>query len=538
MKVMSLLRTPFRGLLALIAGSLAVAAVSADVTRTEDVIYGRKHGLALTMDVFAPDQANGCGVVFMVSGGFHSSKAMINQVFFQAFLDRGYTVFAIVHGEQPKYAIPEIVQDIHRAIRFIRYHAADYGVDPTRLGIAGASSGGHLSVTIGTQGGPGDPNAKDPVDRESSAVAAVACFFPPTDFLNYGEPGEDAVGVGRLSGFRGAFGPEAETAEGRQRLGREISPVNFITEHTAPTLIIHGDADKLVPIQQAELFISKAKAAGVPVKLIVREGKDHGWPEIFVDLKLLADWFDVYVCPETGLEPATGFLPPAPAGQKWRLTWHDEFNGALVNDLKWNRLGDWKRRDGFWIQEDAYLDGQGKLVLRTRKDGDRFTCGAVNTSGKFDHAFGFYVARCRMPAEPGHWPAFWMMSGGVGKVGDDGRDGTEIDIMELPWRDGKVTMNLHWDGYGEHHKSAGHRLTIPELTDGFHDYALWWSPTEYVFYVDGKEVWRSDAGGVSQVKEYLKLTEEIGTWGGDITQATLPDEFLVEYVRVYDLVPE
>jgi hypothetical protein len=65
---------------------------------------------------------------------------------------------------------------------------------------------------------------------------------------------------------------------------------------------------------------------------------------------------------------------------------------------------------------------------------------------------------------------------------------------------------------------------------------LWWTPEVYVFYTDGKETWRSSAGGVSQVPEYIKLTEEIGKWGGDITQAQLPDGFLVDYVRVYDQI--
>ena len=126
------------------------------------------------------------------------------------------------------------------------------------------------------------------------------------------------------------------------------------------------------------------------------------------------------------------------------------------------------------------------------------------------------------------------MCPGVGHVGDEGRDGTEIDIVEIPWRDGKITMNLHWDGYGKDHKSAGTSTTIPALTEGFHDYGVWWTREQYVFYVDGKEVWRSSAGGVSQVPEYLKLTEEIGKWGGDIGNAELPDFFEVEYVRVYD----
>ncbi|MCO5053754.1 MAG: glycoside hydrolase family 16 protein [Verrucomicrobiae bacterium] len=228
------------------------------------------------------------------------------------------------------------------------------------------------------------------------------------------------------------------------------------------------------------------------------------------------------------------FLPPAPAGKEWKLIWHDEFEGGQLDATKWNRLGDWKRRDGFWVQDDAYVNGQGSLLLRTRRDGDRYTCGAVNTRGKFEHAFGYFEARCKMPRQPGHWSAFWMMCDGVGQVGDGGRDGTEIDIVEMPWRDGRLTCNLHWDGYGKDHKSAGHKFSLPETTTGFHTYGLLWLPTEYVFYVDGKEVWRSDAGGVSQVPEFLKLTNEIGTWAGDIKSAQLPDYFEVDYVRVYD----
>jgi beta-glucanase (GH16 family) len=235
-------------------------------------------------------------------------------------------------------------------------------------------------------------------------------------------------------------------------------------------------------------------------------------------------------------DPATDFLPNPPPGKEWKLVWHDEFDNAKLDESKWNRLGDWKRRDGFWIKDDAYLNGQGQLILRTRKDGERFTCGAVNTQGKFEHACGYYVARCKLPTQPGHWPAFWLMSKSMNQVGDDGRDGTEIDIIEIPWRDGRLTSNLHWDGYGKAHKSAGTKFTIPAVTNGFHTFSLLWSPTEYVFYVDGREVWRSVAGGVSQVPEYIKLTEEIGKWGGEIRDAQLPDEFVVEYVRVYDLV--
>ncbi len=230
------------------------------------------------------------------------------------------------------------------------------------------------------------------------------------------------------------------------------------------------------------------------------------------------------------------FLPPLPEGKIWKLAWSDEFQGSAIDPSKWEVLGDYKRRDGYWVKEDSYLDGQGNLILRIKKDGDRYTCGAVRTKGRFEHRYGYWVCRCQFPQQPGHWPAFWMMAGGVGKVGEGGRDGTEIDIMEKPWRDDRTTQNLHWDGYGKDHKSAGLQFSVPGLNEGSHTFGLYWTPEEYVFYVDGLESWRTSAGGVSQVSEWAKLTEEIGKWGGDIAQASLPDYFTVDYVRVYDIV--
>jgi acetyl esterase/lipase len=266
-----------------------------DVKRTEDIIYGRKFGVALTMDVFQPSKPNGYGVVWMVSGGFFSSKEAINGASYKPFLDRGYTVFAVVHGSQPKFQITEIEQDIHRAVRFIRHNASQYGVNPDHLGISGGSAGGHLSLTMGTQGKAGKKDAKDLVERESSIVQAVACFYPPTDFLNWGNEGDDAVGFGPTEKFSPAFGPRNATQEGRKALGKEISPINYVTAKMAPTLVIHGDADKQVPIYQARIFEQKCKEAGATYKLIVREGKDHGWPGMEKDMVLFADWFDQYL---------------------------------------------------------------------------------------------------------------------------------------------------------------------------------------------------------------------------------------------------
>ena len=165
-------------------------------------------------------------------------------------------------------------------------------MDPNRLGITGGSAGGHLSLTMATQGVKGDPNAKDPVEHESSEIQCVACFFPPTDFLNYSQPGEDAVGVGTLKQFKPAFGLRADSADERQKLGREISPIYFVLSNMAPILIVHGDADTLVPIYQARMFVKRCEEVNSPVKLVVREGKNHGWPGIEKDIEVFADWFD------------------------------------------------------------------------------------------------------------------------------------------------------------------------------------------------------------------------------------------------------
>jgi acetyl esterase/lipase len=294
----------------LLAAAGAAPAAAADkgpsFARKQDVIYGRKHGMALTMDVFTPKKANGAAVIMVMSGGWFSSHDWVGPAVAGEFLKRGYTVFEVVHGSQPKFAIPEILEDVHRAVRYVRYHARDYHIDPDRIGINGGSAGGHLSLMQGTTGGNGDPKAKDPVDRASSRVQAVACFFPPTDFLNYGEKGKVALGRGTLAGYKAPFDfTELDTRsksfvlitdEGRRReIGRQISPVYHVTKESAPALIVHGDADRLVPIQQAEEMVARLREAGVPAKLVVKRGAGHGWKGLDKDMTTLADWFDRYL---------------------------------------------------------------------------------------------------------------------------------------------------------------------------------------------------------------------------------------------------
>jgi beta-glucanase (GH16 family) len=227
-------------------------------------------------------------------------------------------------------------------------------------------------------------------------------------------------------------------------------------------------------------------------------------------------------------------LPPAPEGKTWKLVWHDEFDGTKLDERKWD-IPECKRVDGYWSRKAISLDGKGHLVMSVLKQGDKYLDGCVRTKGKFEHAFGYYVARIQLQKQPGHWTAFWLYNVSVSKDGNDGRQGTEIDIYEKPWLDERVQQTLHWGGYGQHHKSSGNVAKVPGVMEGWHTFGLWWKPDEYVFYVDGRETWRTKAGGVCQVPLYIKLSDEIGPWGGDIRKATLPDQFLVDYVRVYDL---
>jgi len=229
-------------------------------------------------------------------------------------------------------------------------------------------------------------------------------------------------------------------------------------------------------------------------------------------------------------------MPSLPPGQKLRLIWHDEFDGRTLDETKWQYPADAPRRDGWWMRSAVSLDGKGHLVMRTYREGEKLVSGCVRTQGKFEHAFGYYVARIQLHRQPGHWPAFWLMGRTVSKIGDEGRDGSEIDIMEKPWLNGRLNQAVHWDGYGEQHKFAHSQPSVDGLMEGWHTYGLLWTPDEYVFDVDGKPTWRTRAGGVCQVPLYIKITDEIGKWDGDISKATLPDEFRVDYVRVYDLI--
>ena len=266
------------------------------VIRTDGVVYGERNGKPLTMDVIRPVRSNGLAVAFMVSGGWKSGKPGEMPVWMLApLLRNGYTTFAVCHISQPEATVPEIIEDANRGVRYIRHHADDYGISPDRIGVSGGSAGGHLSLMLATRGSPGEKGAEDPVDRESSEVQAVAIFYPVTDLLNMGASTENPGDGGPPISFVDAFGPGADDMETWRRIGRECSPIFHVTESLPPTLIYHGDADTLTPLEQSERFRDRATECGCEVKLVVHPGGGHGWPTMLWDALSFVGWFDEHL---------------------------------------------------------------------------------------------------------------------------------------------------------------------------------------------------------------------------------------------------
>ena len=280
----------------------------------KEVIYGRTYGLALTMDVFTPRQnANGAGVIVCVSEGWYSDPANIEPNiprYVAPLIAKGYTVFAVCHGSNPKFALPEIIEQTHRSVRFIRSKASDFGVDPGRIGITGDSAGGHLSLMMGLSGKEGDPDAPDPVDRESSRVQAVVAYFPPTDFLNWGESGKLMLGTHPTVPVQGAFDfqrlDEASNSlrlvtdpEERKEIGKTVSPIYQVGRIGAPTLLVHGDNDQLIPLQQSQLLAAKLHEAGIASDFIVMPGGGHDGELIKAHTTQAMKWFDRFLAKQS-----------------------------------------------------------------------------------------------------------------------------------------------------------------------------------------------------------------------------------------------
>lgn len=309
--------------LLLLIASAAAQPAEPEFTRQMDLIYHKQGGFALTLDRVAPRQApNGAAVVLVMSGGWRSGHEFtlphapdqlpgVFQANASELLRRGYTLFYVVHGSQPKFTIREIDAQLTAAVQHVRYHAEHYAIDPRRIGIMGGSAGGHLSLLRGTTGEDGEARPSGPAAVSSRVQAAVA-YFPPTDFLNYGSEGvffdgvvRDVIPDGKNPFLQALDYLEYDAAEIRlnkvsdpSRLAehyRYIAPAYHISEDDAPTLLLHGTADRLVPLQQSELVAERFAQARVPHELYIKDGGGHGWEATAAEVRMVADWFDKHL---------------------------------------------------------------------------------------------------------------------------------------------------------------------------------------------------------------------------------------------------
>ena len=253
----------------------------ADVQVTPDVVYGHKDGMALTFDVFRPSNAHGGAVLYMVSGGWVSRWSPPEWLIARSFgglLEKGLTVMAVRHGSAPRYKVPEAEADVRRALRYIRLHSEELGIDEDRLGVYGGSAGGHLSLMLGLASDDGVMDSSDEIMRAPARVAAVVAYYPPVDLRPIVGPSERF--------------PALDFAEDQ---AASISPILFASSDDPPTLLIHGDADMLVNVQNSEVMFDALQGKRVESELIIIPGGDHGF-RLTADREraqqAMVEWFD------------------------------------------------------------------------------------------------------------------------------------------------------------------------------------------------------------------------------------------------------
>ncbi len=223
-----------------------------------------------------------------------------------------------------------------------------------------------------------------------------------------------------------------------------------------------------------------------------------------------------------------------PLKNGYQLVWEDEFLGNQLDNTKWAVRGVGRRAIAY-VSAEAVKVENGVLKLAALKRGDSILISAVGTQGLFMPKYGFYECRAQLQQSPGVWGAFWLQSPKLSE-GDDPRvNGAEIDIMEFFKKLGLdiVSHNVHWGPYGAgQHTTRGMQSYLKDVSKGFHTFGLEWTPEKYIFYIDGLKFYEVSSG-VSQIEEYLILSMEIPNNLEEIKKTVFPDEFIVDYVRVY-----
>lgn len=280
--------------------------LAAEPTVETNVVFATYSGLALLMDVHKPDKPNGFGIILVNGSGWYRDLGYDATLLKQSpefrpatqkLVAAGYTVFVVTHRASPRFHIPDAVQDVQRATRFVRANAARYGIRADRIGALGGSSGGHLVSMLGAHDGRGDASAPDPIERESAKVQCVVAFYPAIDLAKINTPeGLTAISLGMA--IRPP-GPNATGASFAVKQFRDASPVTHVTSDDPPFLLVHGDADTVVPYQQSEIMEAALQKAGVPVKLVRVTGGLHGtgsagWDKIDWSA-LVLDWFESHL---------------------------------------------------------------------------------------------------------------------------------------------------------------------------------------------------------------------------------------------------
>ncbi len=272
-------------------GLLFVFAAAAWGAVEEAILYGEAGGEKLTMDYYPPKGPGPHPVAILIhGGGFVGGTSKNNSEAYCAdFLaPAGYAVFSINYRLAPKHPYPAMVEDVERAVRFIRHNAKRWNADPRRIALVGGSAGGYLSNMVGIRQSGGLKGAKDPVDRETARTQAVVSLFAPGDFRGR-EPSKN---------LQALLGPLIER-EGVEKALAEASPVMHITGEEPPFLLIHGDKDEAVPLVQSTHLQAALKNAGVRCDLIIipngphATGRWHKAPGVPDWEREMAEWLNL-----------------------------------------------------------------------------------------------------------------------------------------------------------------------------------------------------------------------------------------------------